>query len=198
MNRILLSIIFIGLAAVSGCQETDKTTSTPEPMEVFLDGTGTFPQQMVGIWENESHGWIIRFEKDGHIRKIRHTVGRANLIAGEKSTFPLIRGGEGIIEPGLWTLQYNAIDRELTVEISLDKFSYKIDNNLVTGSSIDVFIGKIPEAGETEWRPEWISHPLYVASTADKVYQDYELPFEEGDEYQGEIVFKKVDTAVEK
>lgn len=185
---------------VAGCQGTKQHPPQYEAMQVILDGTDTFPEQMVGIWASEKHGWIIRFEKNGYIKKIRHQFTRRNLIAGETSTIPLIGGGKGILEPGPWALYYSADNRELTVEVALKNINYDmVGTGLITGSSQDFFTGVIPEKGETQWRTQWVSFVTYYASTEGKEYENYKLPSSEGDEIKGELVFNKIDiSALEK
>lgn len=196
LNLVVILIILLSVSFLAGCQETKQTASKQEPMQVILVDTDTFPEEMVGIWSNEEHGWVLKFEKDGSIKKIRHTIGRANLVAGERFTFPLIDGGTGVIDPGPWYMQYNAKGRGVVVEITLKSFKYELGGNTISGSSRDIFAGTLPEKGDTTWAVEWISYPDYVASTADASYSDYELPFYEGTEDRGEIVFTKVDLSV--
>lgn len=198
-QRFLLCCLLIVVCLfTTGCQpgnsSAELVTGDPNASQVILLNTNTFPKDMAGVWINEHHGWILRFEEDGRLSKIRHTIGRADLTAGQTSTFPLIDGGDGFIEPGPWTVQYNDKTRELVVDIILKNFKYNlVAVGFVGGSSRDIFMGSLPEKGETTWTAQWISRPEYVASTADKTYTDYELPFEAGDEDKGEIIFEKLD-----
>jgi len=186
------------ILSVTGCQPSEQSqqigVNNPNSTQVILIGTDIFPLEMVGIWHNEQFGWLLRFDNDGRITKLRHTIGRANLAAGEISTFPLIDGGQGVIEPGLWQVEYLAETDEVVVDILLSSFEYDIPHQgIISGSSRDIFISTVPKAGETTWTAHWISKPEYTASTEDEAYQNYKLPFKAGDEDKGEIVFEKID-----
>lgn len=154
----------------------------------------TFPAQMVGVWANEQHGWILRIEEDGRLSKLRHTIGRVDLAAGQRAEFPLIDDGKGFMQPGPWQVEYLAETGDLVIDISLEGFEYILPyQGVISGSSRDIFIGKLPNIGEKTWTAQWISKPDFVASTEDKTYTDYKLPFKAGDEDKGEIIFEKVD-----
>ncbi len=196
----LFILMVISVLFIVGCQESSQTqpqetvTGDPNTAQVILLNSDEFPKQLVGIWLNEEHGWIMRIEEDGRLYKLRHTIGRANLIAGQILTFPLVGGGEGIIEPGPWQVQYNGRTNEVIIDIALKHFNYDmVGEGVISGSSRDIFIGTLPDEGETTWTVQWIGHPEYVASTDDKTYTDYQLPFEAGDEDKGEIIFEKYD-----
>lgn len=195
--KMIMLVAGCGLLAASlGChKQTAKTTQAPvDPnvRPVVLVAAAAFPKEMVGVWENKEHGWILKFEEDGRLSKIRHTVGRMDVTAGKKAEFPLVRGGEGTMDPGPWQVEYNGLTGELIVEIILNGFSYSVDGHLITGSSRDLFTGTAPKAGENVWRAMWINFPNFVATTADKQYENYELPFDEGMEDQGIIEFEKI------
>lgn len=200
-NRLLLTVHCLLITAVclfSGCQSDQKArravAGDPNTSQAILVGTDTFPQQMVGVWINEEHGWIMRLEEDGRLTKLRHTIGRRDLAAGQRSEFPLVGGGKGFMQPGPWAVEYNKNTNEVVVDVSLDSFEYDIaGQGVISGASRDIFIGRLPERDENIWTAQWISKPDYMASTEDKTYQDYTLPFDAGDEDKGEIVFEKYD-----
>jgi len=192
--KLSFSILFVLTIFMTGCQGPVDNNIDDEFEKVTLKGTNSFPEQMVGIWEEKSQGWIIKFEKDGSIKKLRHTIGRIKLIDGQKTTFPLIDDGEGFMDPGPWKVIYTNKDRFLTVEIAITGFKYNIPGTgIISGSSVDLFMGEIPVKGGNEWRVDWISVPEFVASTADKKFQNYKLPSDPGDEIKGELVFEKLE-----
>ncbi len=104
----LFILMVISVLFIVGCQESSQTqpqrivSGEPNTAQVILLNCKTFPQKMVGIWLNEENGWILRIEENGRLSKIRHTIGRADLAAGKTSTFPLVGGKSGTIEPGPW------------------------------------------------------------------------------------------------
>lgn len=193
-----LFFICIGLVSImTGCQKDQKTDRDaavdPNVNRVLLIDADRFPESMKGIWQNSEFGWILKIDERGYLTKIQHHIGRAKLIAGQITTIPLVNNGQAIIEPGPWFVQYDGKSQNVSIEITLKNFVYNIGADQVRGSSRDVFIGKVPQKGQTTWTAQWITFPKYVASTADRTYTNYELPFEEGSEDQGEIIFEKVD-----
>lgn len=197
LNCLVISIL-LALCLLAGCQEGQTTqqqpaVSDPNASQVILIETDTFPAYMSGVWQNKDFGWILKIEENGRLSKVRHTIGRANLTAGQVSTFPLVNNGQGVIEPGPWYIQYIATANELTVEIALKNFKYDLGGDVIEGSSRDIFMGPLPNQGETFWYADWISYPEFIATTEDKTYIDHELPFEAGDEVKGEIIFEKFD-----
>jgi hypothetical protein len=190
MQKVFISLI--GLVMLVGCQSEQQNLNDPNSRVILMEAK-TFPKEFTGIWYNKQNGWTLKIEENGRLSEIIHTVGRPVVVAGQTSTFPLQAGGQAVVEPGLWFVQYNGTKRELAVEVTLTRFEYVIGGNTVSGSTRDIFIGTLPAKGDTIWRADWLSFPEYVASTADKTYQDYHLPIEEGQEDMGEIIFEKVD-----
>jgi len=185
------------LAASLGCQkQAVKNTQVaidPNAIQVVLVEAEAFPQEMVGSWYNEQYGWILKFEQDGRLLDITHTIGWQDVSAGNTGNIPLKENGTAVFEPGPWLVRYNGTTREVAVEITLKSFNYTIGGNIITGSSRDILIGTLPSPGETVWRANWVSFPEYIITTADKTYKDYRLPVENEDEDRGEIVFEKFD-----
>lgn len=190
MGKILLTLFsFIILA---GCQNGQQVLNDPNSRVILIEAK-EFPKEFSGIWYHKQSGWTLKFEKNGRLGEVIHTIGRSVVEAGQTSTFPLKAGGQAIVEPGQWIVQYNGKNSELMVEITLTRIDYEIAGNTISGSSRDIFIGTLPNKGDTIWKADWLSFPDFIASTADKTYQDYHLPIDEGQEEMGEIVFEKVD-----
>ena len=197
MKTIIISL-FSSMLLLAGCQSSpDRQTSSvsdPNATKLILIGTHHFPQEMEGIWQNQQFGWMFKIDDTGHLTKIRHTIGRVYIEAGQEVQFPLLTKGKAQFEPGPWYVQYDAKTKTIEIEINIKHFEYNIaEGETVKGSSKDIFTGKLPTKGGKTWRADWLSFPKYVASTADEQYKNYKLPFEEGDEEKGEIVFEKVD-----
>ncbi|HOQ05486.1 MAG TPA: hypothetical protein PKY88_09770 [Anaerohalosphaeraceae bacterium] len=192
---IFLCIAFFSILAgcQKGHQKQQPISFDPNATQVVLIDADRFPESMKGIWQNEELGWIFKIDERGYLTRLQHHIGRAKLVAGKTTTIPLINNGQAILEPGPWLVQYDGKTQTVSIEITLKNFLYDVGGDQVKGSSRDVFIGKVPQEGQTTWTAQWITFPKYVASTADKSYVNYELPFEEGSEDQGDIVFEKVD-----
>lgn len=193
-------VIISGLLALclfAGCQDSQQTqqpVSESNVSKVFIPEGTTFPKQMAGVWYDKKDGWILRIEEDGRLSKLRHTIGRRDLAAGQRSEFPLIEGGKGFMQPGPWHVEYFPATGEIVIESSLVSFEFDVPGQgVISGSARDIFIGKVPQPGETVWKALWISNPDYVATTEDKTYEDYKLPTGPNDEDRGEIVFEKID-----
>lgn len=191
--RLMVHLLFLScvlglLVLGGGCQPAGGSKSS-----VLLVDADRFPEHLAGVWRNQSHGWILMFDEDGRLSKMTHTTGRVNLRAGQAVTFPLKEGGTGQVVPGPWLVQYDGRTNELAVEVTLESFSYKIQGNVVRGSSKDIFMGEAPGPDQRVWQAQWISFPKFIATTADKSYEDYELPIEAGQEDMGVIEFEKVD-----
>ncbi|MEJ5259787.1 MAG: hypothetical protein WHS88_06315 [Anaerohalosphaeraceae bacterium] len=196
MGKILSFSLFIPFfVGCSGKIQDVRTLSSSDETsvsQVLLINAKKFPSEAAGVWINEDYGWILRIEKDGRLSKIRHTIGRAALKTGETTSVPLINNGHAVIEPGPWYVQYDGKIQTVTIEINIRNFFYDIGGgNVVKGSSRDVFMGPLPQKGEDRWVLNWLSFPEYIASTGDKEFLDYKLPFEPGDEDKGEIVFQR-------
>ena len=187
--RITLCLLPFALCLLAGCQTGPQAGESM----VELVEAEAFPEHLVGVWRNASHGWGFMFEPDGRISRLTHTIGRMEIRAEEKATFPLVDGGQGDATPGRWYVEYNGTTDELTVEIELADFNFRVFGHWLRGSSQDFFMGAAPEPGQETWRAHWISFPNYVATTASEEFVDHELPHEPGMEDRGEIVFEKLD-----
>ncbi len=192
---IISSLLAICLFA--GCQEsqqTEQSSGAANASTVIIPEGATFPKQMIGVWEDKTDGWIMRIEEDGRLSKLRHTIGRRNLVAGQRSEFPLVDDGKGFMQPGPWQVEYIAETDEIAIDTSLVSFEFDVPSQgVISGSARDTFIGKVPQPGETVWKALWLSNPDFVATTTDKAYEDHKLPMGPNDEDRGEIVFEKVD-----
>jgi hypothetical protein len=175
------------IVALTGCHGPAKAINDPN-MQVILIGTNKLPSQYVGRWVADREGWEINIEKDGRVSSIVHTIGRAPLINGHTTTVDLIENGKGTIRAGKWIVQYNDKTKELVVEINIDKFRFVKGQQIVEGSSQDIFMGTISKDNQ-HWVAAWTSFPKYYVTT--EAYNYYELPRDEGSEDQGFLDFVK-------
>jgi len=145
MNRIVFGILFIGLAVISGCQESGRSG-----VEIVIEGDGQFPKELAGRWKADGKsGWEIAFEKDGSISSVVHTLGKLKLEPGKKTIVPMKMKGESIIEPGPWYVSYSPENREMTVEIVLDYFKCDIGDGYIEGNRRDILTGLVSEDGKS-------------------------------------------------
>jgi hypothetical protein len=181
--RILLlgCICFVG-----GCLNTQKKTSG---VEVTIDADGIFPDFLVGRWKADRGGWEFVFEPDGTISSASVSIGRVTLKPGQTTRIPMQFGGTGTFEPGLWTVQYSKEQRELIVEIKIDRFYVELGENVLRGRTRDFFVGSVSQDGQL-WPVERISFPEYIADT--KINPNKKLPLESDDSEREILLFQKV------
>jgi hypothetical protein len=156
---------------------------------VTIDGDGKFPDFLVGRWKADRGGWEIHFEPDGTISSAVVSIGRVTMKPGQTTTVPMQLGGQGIFEPGRWTVQYSHAQRELIVEIVIDRFHVELGDNVLRGKTRDFFVGLVSQDGQL-WPVERISFPEYIADT--KQNPNRKLPFDPNDNARESLLFQKV------
>jgi hypothetical protein len=195
MNHFLYAMILVGLAAISGCQEAEKdkpkSAETPiSAVEVTIDGNGWFPSELAGRWKVEGKkGWEIVFEKDGSILSVVHALGWFKLQPGKETIVPMKEGGQSILEPGPWRVDYNSATRVLEVEIVLDYFYCEIGDAHIEGDRRDIITGPVSDDGKT-WTVNWTFFMDCIGITEDGV-EDLSTDFEYGE--QSKLVLKRQD-----
>ena len=168
MKRLL---IFLGccvvLSSLCGCHSPNRA------VEVIIEGGGDFPDFLVGRWIANGHGWEFVFEPDGTISSTIINFGRMTITPGQPNPITKEMGGEGIVEPGQWTVYYSPSTRELTVKISIKRLYLYIDlnENTVEGKSEDVFVGTISQDNNF-WQAYWTGFPEYTVQTAGKLNEE--------------------------
>ena len=182
----ILAGLAIVATALTGCQEPTKGN---EFVEVFIEGGGRFPASLAGRWKSDEGGWEIVLEPDGTISSAVISFGRINVMPGQVTTVPMKEGGQGVVEPDLWTVQYSPEIRELAVEIRIKNFRMERGEDLVEGNVRDLLIGPVSEDGQS-WRADWISYGDYIVTTS--THKEYKLPMDEGSEIKGSVLFTRV------
>ena len=155
MNRIsaLLSC-FIFVLALWGCEQQNKGISSQPQLE-SESRENVFPESMVGVWEvvvNEYSGskWGIKFEPDGSILKIIHSLaGPVNVTEGgvylegpEPNTYAVFVMGPCEAK------YYPEID-ELGVKIILEHYEMKLPTGVLEGRIESYFSGPVSKDGQT-------------------------------------------------
>jgi len=187
MKRLFaLSIYGLSLLTLSGCQNSTRNESH---VEVIIDGDGQFPAFLAGRWKADTGGWEIVFEPDGMISSAVVSLGRVRLKPGQVTTIPMKLGGQGVFEPGQWTVQYSQARRELIVEIAIEHFRVELGDSVVQGQTRDFFIGPV-SVDDQLWWADWFTFPEYIADT--KKYPNYKLPFDPNDNPRESLTFRKV------
>jgi hypothetical protein len=180
----LLGSLFILL--LPGCH-------SPAPkqggVEVIIDGDGQFPDFLVGTWKADTGGWEFVFEPSGTISSAVISLGRVRMRPGQVTTMPMQMGGQGVYEPGTWAVQYSHQQRELLVEITIERFRIELGDSVLKGSTHDIFVGSISQDGQLWWA-ERFSRPQYIADT--KKYHNRKLTVEPSDKPVEGLLFQKV------
>lgn len=186
MKRLLMLLV-CGLFAfvLIGCQDSARNKRA---VEVIIEGGGDFPEFLVGRWKGDKHGWEFVFEPDGMISSAVISMGRKRIIPGETKVVPLKLGGKGIYQPGLWTVQYSPLTRELAVLVVMDYVHLEMGPNLLEGKSTDTLVGKVSEDGKS-WHAEWFSLPDYIAYTP----EPKRLTVDPNASFAATIIFEKLE-----
>ena len=159
MRTLLVLCIFaVSALTLAGCNSAGKG------VEVIIDGGGQFPPSLAGVWRSDEHGWEFVFEPDGAISSAVVTLGRVRVAPGKTTKVPMLMRGDGIYKPGQWLVAYSPESKVLTATIILDRIYIELGNSLLEGSSRDIFVGEVSEAGDV-WVAEWTSFTKYTAHT---------------------------------
>ncbi len=188
-NIFVLLICFFFILLPGGCKSPEGDKSD---VEVIIDGDGEFPEFLVGRWQADKGGWEIVLEPDGKISSAVVSLGRVRLKPGEVTKTQMVLGGEGLFEPGKWTVQYSPEKRELIVEIAIEHFRVEMGENVVQGKTRDFFIGSVSSDGRFWW-PDRYKFPEYIIDT--KKNPNLKLPFDPNDSPSESLVFHKVITS---
>ena len=161
---------------ISG-QPAASEVEPPEPPQAVWDGTppaqeaipdffadapetNSFPESVVGLWETEllvpAVKWDIKFEPDGSIKKIHHTVaGYVNIEEGGTDANGL-EGSYWAFVMGPCEARYIPDTNTIKVKIVVDYFIIKIPAGEIEGRMEDYFEGPLSEDGSA-WNSHWQS-----------------------------------------
>ncbi len=148
---LLLAGCVVVLMGIVGCQNDEKVNKTK------TDGDKEFPEFLVGVWKSDQFNWGFKFERDGSISKLEHTMGmQINVEEGglyEEGT----EGSTGVYVLGPCEADYDPQTRQLKVKIILEHFRMEIPVGVVEGNSKDYFSGPVSEDGKV-WRANWLNY----------------------------------------
>ena len=162
--RLIVSLTLCGLLIwpAGGCRSGRDRAQ--DDVTVVIEGGGPFPEALSGRWQADRDGWQLVLESDGRVSAAVISLGRVQITAGQKTTVPTRSGGQGVFDPGPWTVYYAPGTQELTVKISMDYVRVEMGENTLEGKSTDVFAGKVA-LSEGLWQAEWTTFPDYTART---------------------------------
>jgi hypothetical protein len=148
------------LLAAGGCGQTMERPA--DPMTVTVVGGASFPNALAGRWTADQDGWEFVFEPDGRIASIVLSLGRVTVFPGQTTTVSTVDSGEAVFTPGPWAVHYETDTRMLTVKLNMEHIHIPMDENVLEGSSTDIFSGLLSDDLST-WRVEWTTFTRYKA-----------------------------------
>lgn len=147
------------LSGLVGCQNANRG------VEVAVDGE--FPAVMVGVWEAEVSRlskWGIKFEPDGSILKIIHSVAGPVKVeeGGVQEEGP--EDSYYVFAMGPCEAEYTPETRILKVKIIVDYYMIKLPAGELEGRMEDYFSGPVSEDGKT-WKVDWRNYGWVEGAT---------------------------------
>jgi hypothetical protein len=141
---IFLMWLFLG---VVGCQTAIKRSSAYRAI---------LPPDIVGTWKAQNSPWKIVLSPDGAVSSAVISMGEIEIKPNQTTKAEMKDGSVSSFKAGDCIVQYNPATRELFVSIEMEKVDVKFLNNVITGNSIDRFIGPVSEDGKF-WKADWIT-----------------------------------------
>ena len=161
MKRVIPSLLCVTiLIASSGCRSKPSTPS-PHGVDVLIEGRGMFPAELAGRWKADRDGWEFVFSPDGHIVSAVLSLGRVEIKPGYRVTLPTRSGGEGLFEPGPWTVHYVPETHQLTLKIVMTHIRIDMAGTIVEGTTTDTFSGDI-SPNDGVWQVQWTAFSKYT------------------------------------
>lgn len=162
MRQTLVVIAcLVVVLATTGCRTS--ATSDQDAVVVTVEGRGRFPAALAGRWKADRDGWEFVFDPDGHISSATISLGRVQVLPGQKTSLATRSGGQGAFEPGSWTVHYEPATGELTVKIVMKHVRVEMADTVVEGTSTDAFSGAI--SAETGiWQAQWTAFTHYTVT----------------------------------
>jgi len=150
------------LATTGGC--TQPQSKPVNPVVVSTEDGSAFPASLAGRWKADRHGWEFAIEPDGRITSAVISLGRVTVLPGQTATIPTKTGEPALFTPGPWATHYDPALRMLTVKITMDRVRVPMGDNILEGSSTDIFTGVVSPAMDA-WQAEWTTFTDYTART---------------------------------
>jgi hypothetical protein len=155
-------LCLLAIIASAGCRSPE--TGSGDSVQVIIEGSRAWPASLVGRWKADQHGWEIVFDSAGRITSAVLSLGRVEVTPGHRTTVPT-RGGQGVFEPGPWTVHYVSATSQLTVKLVMDHIRVEMADNVLEGRSIDTFSGTVSES-DGIWQTQWTAFTRYHVHAA--------------------------------
>jgi hypothetical protein len=131
-----------------------------EAMPDFLANsskTAAFPESMVGVWKSAipNIDWAFKFEPDGSIKKIAHSLaGLVNIEEGGSTGTGPDAGSYYVFMMGSCGTRYVPETQTVKVKIIVDRYKMKLPAGELEGRIEDYFEGPVSEDGKI-WNVKW-------------------------------------------
>jgi hypothetical protein len=135
-------------------------------LSVMVEGGGRFPAELAGTWKADRDGWEMVIEPDGRISSAVISLGRVRITPGKTETLATHGGGEGVFQPGPWTVYYHPETNDLTVKIVMSHVRIEMAEAILEGGGTDTFSGPISSA-DGIWQVQWTYFSHYVLRMPD-------------------------------
>jgi hypothetical protein len=151
-KKILVLTICTGILSwLFGCQEGQwilpPTSSSQD---------SSFPEFLVGTWQPDESRWVLTFEPDGRISKMRHFGGMEFDVAEGGLVEQWRNNAEAIYALGPCEARYNPDIRELSVTVVIEHYVVNFPNGSMEGNFHEYLTGPVSEDGVT-WNATWTS-----------------------------------------
>ena len=164
-----VTVLCVALTTTGGCGRPQRKPVSP--VVVTTEDGSAFPASLAGRWKADQHGWEFALEPDGRIASTVLSLGRVTVLPGQTTTVPTKTGAPAVFAPGRWVVHYDPATRMLTVKIAMDRVRVPLGDNILEGSSTDLFAGVVSPAMDT-WQAEWTTFTDYTARTPEGASTD--------------------------
>jgi len=171
------------LSGLTGCQKANTGVN------VVIEGGGKFPKSLAGTWKDDKYDWEFVFRPDGTISSAVIDAGKIRVNPVRKTATASLEGwGDAVYELGPWTVQYSPANRELAVQVVVEHYYIKMDEEgrAMKGHSTDWFIGPVSADSKT-WEADWYTWRKTILLTPEPT----EFPFDPNDNPIETLIFKK-------
>lgn len=140
----------------------DGNAPSHEAMPDFLESksqNAVFPESMVGVWKSviPNIDWTIKFEHDGSIKRITHSLaGPVKIEEGGATGTGPDTGSYYVFLMGPCEAKYMPERQAIRVKIILERYRMKMPAGELEGRVEDYFEGPVSEDGKT-WNVKWWS-----------------------------------------
>jgi hypothetical protein len=164
--RRTAGIVLCLVAAIlpTGCRTPSAQSQGSQ--SVVIEGGRKFPSALAGTWQADRDGWEFVIERDGRISSAVISLGHVRVTPGKSETLPTVGGGDGLFEPGPWTVYYDPKTSDLTIKVIMSHVRVAMAEAVLEGTSTDIFTGRMSSA-DNVWQVQWTNFSNYLLQMPD-------------------------------